>query len=39
MGGSENGEWTKVEKRKGKKHKKLEVKADVCVLHSSVVSC
>ena len=39
LGGSENGEWTKVEKRKGKKHKKLEVKADVCVLHSSVVSC
>jgi hypothetical protein len=31
--GGPDGGWTKVEKRKGKKHKKLEEKFDVCVLY------
>ena len=30
-GGSEDGGWTKVEKRKARKHHKAEAKLDVCV--------
>jgi RNA exonuclease 1 len=37
-GTTSEGEWTRVEKRKAKKTKKLEAKHDVCLISPSLLS-